>query len=34
MFTKYGDITVVKTAPLTYWIEWESLDTSKQFNTI
>ena len=34
MFTKYGDITVVKTDIAEYWIEFESLDTCKKFNTI
>ena len=34
MFTKYGDVTVVKTAKAQYWVEFESLDVSKQFNSI
>ena len=29
MFTKHGDITVVKIGKATYWVEWESLDTHK-----
>ena len=34
MLTKYGDITVVKTAKAQYWVEFEDLKSSKQFKTI
>ena len=35
MFTKYGDVTVVKTKAAQYWVDFESLDpTIDGTNTI
>ena len=30
MFTKYGDVSVVKTGKGIYWVEFESLETGKK----
>ena len=30
MFTKYGDVSVVKTDKGIYWVEFESLETGKK----
>ena len=29
MFNDYGDVTVVKTATSTYWIDFESFDSAE-----